>query len=77
MCIRDSPRIISRIGLLLSTLLLAAIVGVNFITASHILEAMGIANACSHLDSKQRAGPGVFKHQEAVEVSVYIYIQGY
>lgn len=39
------PKLISKTGLLLSTLLITAIAGVNFITSSFVLEAMGIANA--------------------------------
>ena len=48
------PKLVSRTGLLLSTLLLTSIAGVNFITATHVLEAMGIANACYRLEAKRR-----------------------
>ena len=46
------PKLISRTGLLLSTLLITCIASVNFITSAHVLEAMGIANAYSRLQSK-------------------------
>ena len=48
------PKLVSRTGLLLSTLLLACIAGVNFITATHILEAMSIANACYRLETRRK-----------------------
>ena len=48
------PKLVSRTGLLLSILLLACIVGVNLITGTHILEAMGIANACYRLEARKR-----------------------
>lgn len=47
------PKLISKTGLLLSTLLITAIAAVNFITSSHVLEAMGIANA---LNVRQKRG---------------------
>ena len=53
------PKLISKTGLLLSTLLITAIAGVNFITSSHVVEAMGIANA---LNIRQKRGlPNVEK----------------
>ena len=48
------PKLVSRTGLLLSTLLLTCIAGVNFITGTHVLEAMGIANACYRLEARRR-----------------------
>ena len=47
------PKLISKTGLLLSTLLITAIAAVNFVTSSHVLEAMGIANA---LNVRQKRG---------------------
>ena len=47
------PKLVSRTGLLLSTLILTCIAGVNFITGTHILEAMGIANAWYRLEAKR------------------------
>ena len=47
------PKLVSRTGLLLSTLLLTCIAGVNFITGTNVLEAMGIANACYRLEEKR------------------------
>ena len=49
------PKLVSRTGLLLSTLLLVCIAGVNFITATHVLEAMGIANACYRLETRRES----------------------
>ena len=48
------PKLVSRTGLLLSTLLLVCIAAVNFITGTHVLEAMGIANACYRLETRRR-----------------------
>ena len=48
------PKLVSRTGLLLSTLLLVCIAGVNFITGTHVLEALGIANACYRLEMRRR-----------------------
>ena len=48
------PKVVSKSGLLLSPLLMFIIVSVNIITSAHVLEAMGIANACSRLESIRR-----------------------
>lgn len=55
------PKLISKTGLLLSTLLIAAIASVNFVTSSHVLEAMGIANA---LEVRRKRGlPNAHAHK--------------
>ena len=61
------PKLVSRTGLLLSTLLLTCIAGVNFITTTHVLEAMGIANACYRLE--ERRGKSETKE---MDVSIHI-----
>ena len=58
------PKLISKTGLLLSTLLITAIAGVNFITSSLVLEAMGIANA---LEKK-----GLLNIRKTTKVSVIV-----
>ena len=67
------PKLISKTGLLLSSLMIAAIAGVNFITSSHVLEAMGIANA---LNVRQKRGlPSIHKNinVSTLEMSVQSY----
>ena len=62
------PKLVSRAGLLLSTLLLTCIAGVNFITTTHVLEAMGIANACYRLkDRRGKYNTGINAVNSAVE----------
>ena len=59
------PKLISKTGLLLSTLLITAIAGVNFITSSFVLEAMGIANALKR--------KGLLNIRKTTKVSVIVF----
>ena len=57
--------------MLLSTLLIAIVAGVNFITSSHVLEAMGIANA---LESRRKAGLLNIQGNDDVSIiKIYLY----
>ena len=64
------PKLVSKTGLLLSTLLLASIAGVNLITGSHVLEAMGIANACYRLEARRRKSVTISKEMKDVSIAV-------